>query len=864
MARRRNRGTGNVRKPTPAEIGITAQDVAAELAKMLRLPNGATSTPIQTPAPLTQGSYSGGSSWATGWSGSGATSLAPGGWTDPLVPFGPGVPIFPAGLDPIQPENNRPFPRRSEFPISWNLPGNGTRYVPWTVLRGLAAGVGIIRKCVEIRKGQMTQLDWDIVPASSVFEQMMLQENGSGTSASSTRAKLAAAGDPEAKKDQEKSHALSKYKIEHEFRQKNAGDIARLKEWWTKPDRINDWTWEDWLGAVMEEYLVLDAVSLYPHQDLKGDLHSLELIDGSTIKPLLDHRGATPQPPNPAYQQMLYGFPRGEFTFTSGDDGEYSRDTLLYKPRHRRSFSPYGLSPTEQCIFDADLYMKRRLWMESEYDDGVSPELLVKVDSPMTAQQLRDYETVFNDILSGNTRERHRARFLPSGFEPVLLPSLEERYRSDYDLYLIRLIALAFDVMPTELGFPPQGGLGGKGMSDGEENSTYRKTIRPDSKWLTGMINEVSTSWLNMPTGLTFQFLGLEAEDEKAAMDVMEALAGKAAITVNEMRDRQGLPRYDLPEADMPMIITQRDVIPLEGALDRASQTAAGKAGGQPPQVGPDGKPVPAPAPGQPGTQGQNQAGAAGASGAQTGPAPTKEAPAQGAPTSGAEAASGSTSTGKSAGPDGAVAGLAVLAQDTGRLLMLQRALVDGDPAAGSWEFPGGHVEDGETDLDGAQREWAEEVGQPVPAGSLASTWSTGKYTGHVWTVPSEDSVTINADPDDRHVLNPDDPDGDAVEVVAWWDPAHLTGNPAVRRELAASMDVVRGALATAADTVSASKAAEAEKFRTFVRHLRKGNRQFRPFTFEHHPGYIATAANDLAEAGEYAAANAVLDVVIA
>ena len=43
-----------------------------------------------------------------------------------------------------------------------------------------------------------------------------------------------------------------------------------------------------------------------------------------------------------------------------------------------------------------------------------------------------------------------------------------------------------------------------------------------------------------------------------------------------------------------------------------------------------------------------------------------------------------------------AVAGLAVLAADTGRVLMLQRALCDDDPAAGKFELPGGHLAEGE------------------------------------------------------------------------------------------------------------------------------------------------------------------------
>ena len=118
------------------------------------------------------------------------------------------------------------------------------------------------------------------------------------------------------------------------------------------------------------------------------------------------------------------------------------------------------------------------------------------------------------------------------------------------------------------------------------------------------------------------------------------------------------------------------------------------------------------------------------------------------------------------------VAGLVVKAADTGRVLMIQRALDDDDPAAGTWETPGGHLEDGEDPLAAALREWAEETGSTLPGtASVVGSWTApnGIYRGYVAVVPTEDSVPINAPHDDRRVANPDDPKGDATEVTAWW-----------------------------------------------------------------------------------------------
>lgn len=131
------------------------------------------------------------------------------------------------------------------------------------------------------------------------------------------------------------------------------------------------------------------------------------------------------------------------------------------------------------------------------------------------------------------------------------------------------------------------------------------------------------------------------------------------------------------------------------------------------------------------------------------------------------------------------VAGVAVRAADTGRVLMLQRSIADEqDPARGKWEFPGGHIEPGETPLQGAVREWQEETGVPLPAGDIAGAWTSGPYVGHVWVIPSEDDVQLNVDGANRLIGNPDDPGGDDCEVLAWWAPSEAEQNPALRPEV--------------------------------------------------------------------------------
>jgi Phage portal protein len=458
--------------------------------------------------------------------------------------FGPGFPLNPAPLDaPLA--SGRPAPRIWEAPVSWNLQTTTTRTVPWSVLRDAADQVSIMRSCIETCKSAITGLDWSFGIDSARAAHLAKREGAS-------------------------SHTVT-----NDLQDKYADDIDRLHLWWAKPDRTNHLTFTEWLGAVMEDQLVLDAVALYPHLTMGGDLLSLEPIDSSTIKPLLDHRGATPQPPYAAYQQVLWGFPRGEWSAPSEfpadmGKGEYASavygpvtgvsartDALIYKVRNRRTRGPYGFSNVEQALADVDLWLKRFDWLRSEYTAGVTPEMIVNVDATMTPEQLRQYEAVFNDDLSGRTNERHRAQFLPAGFNATYPQSHDAKFTSDFDLHIIRLICAAFDVLPTSLGFSPNhGGIGASGQQKGEQDSQLQRGTKPTAQWITDLINEVCTNYLGMPPEVTFKFHGLDSEDEQKEATLVEGYLNNGIMTLNETRDARSLPRYPFPQADQPFLAT--------------------------------------------------------------------------------------------------------------------------------------------------------------------------------------------------------------------------------------------------------------------------------------------------------------------
>jgi len=520
-----------IRRPLAGHRPVTK----AALPGGIQLPSGAQTSSLSPQIAALQ--------QQTGQGQAGAVAVAeplPRSMSDFIAAFGPGVPLVPAPLNDVRPDTGQQDPRRYAYPVSWNLSRDMQRHTPWSLLIQAADKVDIIRRCIEVRKDEQTQQDWDFTLTKRALE----------AAGANTPAEKAA------------------------LREKYSAKIRELVEWWQTPDKTNGLEFETWLSMALEEHFVLDALAIYPRLTYGGDLASLEVLDGSTIKPLLDARGNRPPAPAPAFQQWLYGFPRGEYTdLGPADSWEGDAGSLIYAVKTARTRSPYGLSTVEQALASADLWMHRQQWMRSEYTEGTLPTTWLTVDQAagnMTPEQLRAWETVLNEFYRGSATDRHGLHLLPQGVSPVDTQDVAERYKPDYDEFLVKLVISHFNVDPMEIGFAPKGGLGGKGFSEGQQDTKYRQAIKPTNTFLSNVINQISRRFLGMPAELTHQFLGMEQEDEKSADEVAAARTSSGRSTFNEDRDRQGMPRYDGEWADKPFIVTASGPVWLDDAYEKS------------------------------------------------------------------------------------------------------------------------------------------------------------------------------------------------------------------------------------------------------------------------------------------------------
>ena len=425
--------------------------------------------------------------------------------------FGPAQPMAPGAPDDVR---GRAF----DYAVGYNLNGSqprseqGSDQITFHQLRDLAeptrGGLDILRLVIETRKDQMEAQDWDI--------------KGVDGSDGGARAK-------------------------------------EIKAALRKPDGIH--TWSQWMRMILEDLLVIDAPTVYLSPSALGHLVP-EVIDGATIKPLIRPDGRQPIDPDPAYQQVLKGIPAVD----------YRAAELVYMPRNVRSHRIYGMSPVEQVVTMINIGIRRELFQLEYYTAGSVPDVLLGAPSTWSQKQLADFQNYWDSLLSGNTAERRRARFVPGDVKPYELKS--GVLKDEYDEWIARIVCFCFSISPQ--AFTKQMN---RATAETAKQAAAEEGLEPLKRWFRDFMNEVISRAFGADD-LTLVWIDEEIADPEAKATVMStalgAGGGKPWLTVDEVRAKYG---------EQPMTPEQRDELfpPPPPALEQGDGTGDGQPDGSGP-----------------------------------------------------------------------------------------------------------------------------------------------------------------------------------------------------------------------------------------------------------------------------------------
>jgi len=288
-----------------------------------------------------------------------------------------------------------------------------------------------------------------------------------------------------------------------------------LQAFWAMPDRQNEFA--SWLAMALRDVFEIDALALYPRRDRAGRLYALEPVDGTTIKPLLNDRGAVA-----AYQQVLYGMPWGQYGRPQAVEvvGEYAPHELIYRPRMPRTDSPYGTPPAEDIILTVNTGLRKISQDLAHFTDGNIPPMIANPpDATLDPKQLQQFEEWFNAVLAGNDAARSRIRFVPW---PLNLKELRPfSYDTELDLWMLQLTFAAYGVPPQEAGFTHDTN---RATAESQQNVNERRGLKPLAVWMKGLFDRVIQAPVERggqgQPQLEWQWTFGESEDRKAQAEI--------------------------------------------------------------------------------------------------------------------------------------------------------------------------------------------------------------------------------------------------------------------------------------------------------------------------------------------------------
>lgn len=389
--------------------------------------------------------------------------------------FGPGAPPTPQ-----QPEVGG---RQNDYQTAINMQWQPRVGEPigFQTLRDLADGYDLLRLVIETRKDQLAKLEWSIKP-----------------------------------------------------RDKKAKPDARCEEiqgFLQCPDRVHGW--DQWNRMFWEDVLVVDALTILPRKTLGGDPYALDIIDGTTIKPIIGADGRQPMD-GPAFQQVIKGIPVANFT----------SQELVYRPHNVRSHKIYGYGKVEQVLTTVNIALRRQIYQLQYYTEGSAPDLIFSVPDTWNPNQIKAFAEWWWSMLgNGNTAQKRKGMFVPAGVKPVDVK--EQALKDLYDEWLARIICYAFSVPPQALVKEQN-----RATASTQKDMSKEEGLLPLMTYQKGVMDGILRDFFDAPD-LQFSWSqeAATSPEDQAKIDASDVQAG--IRLVNEVRADRGLEPLPEPEPDV-------------------------------------------------------------------------------------------------------------------------------------------------------------------------------------------------------------------------------------------------------------------------------------------------------------------------
>lgn len=404
--------------------------------------------------------------------------------------------------------------RQWDFPAGFNLSGRSRQSEDFSFadLRRIADAYDLLRLVIETRKDQIERMDWTL-------------------------------------------RARSGFAVDK-------AEMAAVEEFLRSPDGAHDFA--GWLRMLLEDLFVIDAPSLWCERDRGGKLRALHVLDGATIKPVIDAWGRTPRPfvsggrlvYPVAYQQILKGLPAVD----------YSERDILYRPRNRRAHRAYGFSPVEQVMTTVNIGLKRQIHQLDYYSEGNVPDCLIGVPDGWTPDQIKNFQDYWDLYFTGDMGRRRRAKFVPGGVAKTFVQTKEPELKNAFDEWISRVVCFAFAVSPQP--FVTQMN---RATSETQKESADQEGLLPVLNWVKRLVDHIAQNLLGA-RGVEFVWRNEPVIDPTVQRENLVAYVSAGMMTRKRAAEILGEVLPDDPMAEVLTVTTAQGVVGLSGGVDACGE----------------------------------------------------------------------------------------------------------------------------------------------------------------------------------------------------------------------------------------------------------------------------------------------------
>jgi len=371
------------------------------------------------------------------------------------------------------------------------------------------------------------------------------------------------------------------------LKQANEEEVKRVTALLDEPNQ-NSETFRSLMDKILEDLLVLDAVSIEKTRFPDGELAELYFVDSATIRPVFDeygnqdveiplktkNEGDTFLPVS--YVQVLdnsqYGGPESGEIIAAWPKKDFIHFHM--HPQGSMEGYGYGLSPLEGVLSVVANLLNADNYNSTYFEEGSFPPMILQLVGQVNQRDLEAYREYLIQELTGNF---HRPAIMAGTHEAKVLDLKADSNRDmqfmEYTIFLAKLMCAAMGLSPQDIGLTDS--VGSKNVAEEMSDLSDKKGYSSILDLVKSIINS-QIIWHDFGfNDIEFDWVAEDSLDPSKAELMYDQGLKNGTYTINEVREKKGMTPFG-DWADKPMLLSASEgYVPLESSNEELQEDEA-------------------------------------------------------------------------------------------------------------------------------------------------------------------------------------------------------------------------------------------------------------------------------------------------